>query len=257
MDIRHRRLRLIVIAAIVAVLGISTFAQRGGGFNRRRTTYVPGPEYNIAYDGKFTFVRMSYPTYGRREAKWLHDYPIGEQNFMTIFSTITNAPSHVEGSNILSFGDPEMFKYPVIYLCEPGDWELSAEEAVNLHDYLAKGGFMIVDDFPYQAWRNFDLQMSRAFPTAQWIELDAAHPMFHSFFEIDPLTVHQSYMGGRPQFFGLFEDNDPTKRLLVVANYNNDLSEYWEASTTGYSVVAPSNEAYKIGVNQFIYAITH
>ena len=33
---------------------------------------------------------------------------------------------------------------------------------------------------------------------------------------------------GTPIFRGLFEDNDPSKRLIAIANYNTDLSEFWE-----------------------------
>jgi hypothetical protein len=255
---RRPVLRGLVMALLVIALGATLFAQRGG-FGRRSRDFFRGSfSSNVPYDGKFVFVRMSYPVY-RGDLAWAHDYPDGERNFMTIFETITNTPSHVFETNIVAFGDPEMFKFPVIYLCEPGFWELAADEAVALRDYLVKGGFLIVDDFPAEAWRNFDLQMSRVFPTGQWIELDADHPVFHSFFEIDPYSVLSAYpeLGGPPVFYGLFEDNDPTKRMYAIANYRNDLSEFWEASTRGYAVVAPDNEAYKIGINQFIYGITH
>jgi hypothetical protein len=62
---------------------------------------------------------------------------------------------------------------------------------------------------------------------------------------------------GAPVFYGVFEDNDPKKRLLVIANHNNDLGEYWEYSATGLVPVDLSNEAYKFGVNYVIYSMTH
>ena len=55
----------------------------------------------------------------------------------------------------------------------------------------------------------------------------------------------------------MFEDNDPNKRLMVVVNYNNDLAEYWEFSDTDFSPIELTNEAYKLGVNYMIYAMTH
>jgi hypothetical protein len=60
-------------------------------------------------------------------------------------------------------------------------------------------------------------------------------------------------LGDRPRFYALFEDNDPNKRMLVIANYQQDLSEFWEYSATGTYLVSDSNEAYKVGINQFIY----
>jgi hypothetical protein len=160
----------------------------------------------------------------------------------------------------MEFSDPEIFKFPVMYLVEPGYWELSMDAAKMLRSYLLKGGFLIVDDFPSWGWGQFDLQITKAFPEGRWIELapdatGAGHPIFHTFFEI--LSVPQSYpLGGPPRFLALFEDNDPKKRMLAIANYCNDLSEFWEASNTGYYIVQNSNEAYKIGVNQFIYGVT-
>jgi len=46
-------------------------------------------------------------------------------------------------------------------------------------------------------------------------------------------------------------------RLLVIADYNNDISEYREWSDTGLLPVDLSNEAYKVGVNYIVYAMTH
>jgi len=249
-------LRIAVAGALVIGLAATALAQRGG-FGRR--AFRPSYSGNVSYDGKFVFVRMSYPYFGRQLDPWAHDYPTGEFNFMTIFSTITNTPSHVNESSIMSFSDPEMYRFPVIYLCEPGYWDLSQDEAVLLRDYLVKGGFMIVDDFPDWSWQNFDLQMSRAFPEAQWIQLTEEHQIFHSFFEVNPFDVIPPYsqLGGNPSFWALFEDNDPAKRMYVVVNYQHDISEWWEYSNQGYAMFEASNEAYKIGVNEFIYGITH
>ena len=59
------------------------------------------------------------------------------------------------------------------------------------------------------------------------------------------------------ELFGLFEDNDPTKRLMVIANHNTDISDFWEFSATGFKPIDESNEAYKLGVNYVIYGMTH
>ena len=60
-----------------------------------------------------------------------------------------------------------------------------------------------------------------------------------------------------PFWYGVFEDNDPDKRLMAIVNYNNDIAEYWEFSDLGYYPIDLSNEAYKLGVNYLIYALTH
>jgi hypothetical protein len=60
-----------------------------------------------------------------------------------------------------------------------------------------------------------------------------------------------------PKYYGLFEDNDPRRRMMAIVNYNNDLAEYWEWSAQGYFPVDTSNDAYKLGVNYVIYGLTH
>ena len=92
-------------------------------------------------------------------------------------------------------------------------------------------------------------------PEARWVPLEATHPIFHSFFEINSLDIEGFY--GQAEWTGIFEDNDPGKRLLAVANYNHDLGELWEFSETGYLPVDLTNEAYKFGVNYVMYAMTH
>ncbi len=93
-------------------------------------------------------------------------------------------------------------------------------------------------------------------PEGQWVQLDSTHPVFHSFFEINDLEYLTSY-NGMPTYWGMFEDNDQRKRLIALANRDNDLGEYWEYSDTGYAPVDLSNQAYKFGINYFIYALTH
>jgi hypothetical protein len=56
---------------------------------------------------------------------------------------------------------------------------------------------------------------------------------------------------------GLFEGNDPRKRLMAMVNYNTDVSNFWEFSGTGLRPIDGSNEAYKLGVNYIIYGLTH
>ena len=82
-------------------------------------------------------------------------------------------------------------------------------------------------------------------------------PVFDSFYKIKSIDFwHAYYPGLNTIFYGLFEDNDPKKRLLGIANYNFDMSEFWEFSDAGMFPVDASNEAFKIGVNYIIFALT-
>jgi hypothetical protein len=243
----------VAVAVIMAAIATPT-AQRGGG--RFQQGSYSG---NVRYDGRFTFVRISYPDWGRMP-RWAHDHPRGEEHFLKMWSELTNAPSHVNDSSVMSLSDSDIFKFPILYMCEPGYWQLqSDQEARSLRDYLDKGGFMIFDDFRnFREWSNFEYQMTRVLPDGRWEDLPIDHPIFHSFYEINTFDIiPQAYDQGRPTFRGYFQDNDKQKRLMVVAAFNTDMSEFWEWSDTGYAPVAMNNEAFKIGINLFMYGLTH
>jgi hypothetical protein len=220
---------------------------------------------NTPYDGRFVFVRLSYETnlasYGFRRgrgAPWAHDYPRADMHFMKILGELTLLAPRTDGSNVLALDDPELFKFPIAYMCEPGLWRPSDRDVESLRAYLAKGGFVIFDDFRGPDWYNFEAQMRRVLPDHRLLELDGTHPVFHSFFEIPkPLEFVPPYGDQPPVFYGIFEDNDPRKRMMVVAGLNNDFGEYWEFSDTGWVPIDLSNEAYKFGVNYVMYAMTH
>src|SRR3712207_8914005 len=58
--------------------------------------------------------------------------------------------------------DPEIFQNPVLYVWEPGFWQIQPSEAENLRRYLLKGGFVIFDDFEGpDHWNNLVAQIDR------------------------------------------------------------------------------------------------
>jgi hypothetical protein len=219
---------------------------------------------NPPYDGRFTFARIRFEPMGgggfgfggREDRKWDHDFPRAERNFARILAEVSSIRPSMETSAVLALDDPELFKYPLIYLCEPGYWAPTDDEAAALRAYLTKGGSIIFDDFFGYHWQNFEQQMRKVLPQARLVRLDESHPIFDSFYHIASLDM-QSY-GRRPaEFWGIFEDNDPAKRLLAIVNYNNDVGENWEWSDAGVIPVDVSNQAYKLGVNYVVYAMTH
>jgi hypothetical protein len=253
---------LVTAAGALALAAHSAFA---GQRERRRSALPDYDEARVPYDGRFTFVRLRYSLAGqlanfrgfRREPPWAHDYPRADRHLLTILSELTLLRPHLEESAVLALDDPELHNFPVAYMSEPGYWTPDDQEVAGLRAYLAKGGFLIFDDFRQEHWDNFERQMRRVLPTQSLVTLEAAHPVFHAFFEIDPARFVSPYGGLTPTFYGIFEDGDPAKRLQVIANYNNDLGEYWEFSDTGWVPVDLSNEAYKFGVNYIVYGMTH
>ena len=237
------------------------------GFQRGRLQILP----NTPYDGRFTFVRVNYETapggyWAGGRPSWAHGYPLAERNLMKIMNEVSYLGAHDEEINTLALDDPELSKYPLAYIIEVGWWTLTDREAAALRAYILKGGFVIVDDFKMPGWRGipgggwepFAENMKRVLPEARFFEMQASHPIFHAFFEINQLdNFPQAYNSGQPIFRGVFEDNDQSKRLQMIVNYNTDVSQYWEWSGRGFRPFDQTNEAYKLGVNYLIYGLTH
>jgi hypothetical protein len=263
-------------------LGLIAFdgaaAQRRQGleqyFGGRDEMYQPPAFHgNVPYDGRFTFARIRYrgfEHFGPEGPGWSHDYPDAEENLTKILRDITNLRPFVEqgpmlGSVLVALDDPLLFKYPVSYMSEPGGWHPNDKEIAGFRAYILKGGFMMFDDFRegwrgQYDWTNLRQEVARALPGARWLELTGNEPIFHSFFDIDlqkTINSASSYGTHLPTYWGIYQDNDPKKRLIMVANVDNDIGEAWQWSASGFIPIPESNETYKLGVNYIIYALTH
>ncbi len=265
-----RRKRVIAVAVLVVAVAAGAFAQRrgfGGGGRGGRFAQLRMPP-NVPYDGRFAFVRVKYETapggyWWRGQPSWSHGYPLAEQNLMKIMNELSFLNAHEE-INTLALDDPELFKYPLAYIIEVSWWTLTDAEAAALRLYLQKGGFLIVDDFKRPGdfgspgWDPFEANMRRVLPDVRFFDMQATHPIFHAFFEINRLDIiPQAYNAGQPIFRGVYEDNDPGKRLQIIINYNTDVSQFWEWSGQGLRPIDQTNEAYKLGVNYLVYGLTH
>ena len=222
-----------------------------------------GVKQVVPYDGTLVFTRVAYNTglgrFGFNSSAWNHDYPAADRNVAAILDYITHTRVRLDGTNILGLDDPEIFENPILYVWEPGFWTIRPSEADNLRKYLLKGGFMIFDDFEGEdQWANMVEQMRLALPELSWIKLDERHPIFHAFYDVKRLAVpHPMYSDIAPAYYGLFEDNDVNGRMLALANHNNDIAEYWEWSAEGLYDSGQTGDAYRLGVNFFVYALTH
>jgi hypothetical protein len=227
------------------------------GQGRRRS----GPStITVDYDSHIVFTRLRYGSgLGRGGGDaWAHDYPMADRNLAAIIDYISHTRARLDGTNVYDLDDAGIFENPIIYVSEPGYWTIRPSEAENLGKYLRKGGFIIFDDFEGEGhWRNMTTQMARALPDHQFIPITVDHPIFHSFFDIQTLDVPHPSVNVVPSYRAIFEDNDPSKRMIALANWNNDLAEYWEWSAEGLYNPDPTNDAYRLGVNYIVYAMTH
>ena len=218
-----------------------------------------------ADDYGFRFVRIRYGTaYGGSgrgrgrgwSAPWKHDYPTAELNLYEALERTTKIKINGEPL-ILSLADQKIFEYPILYLCEPGFWHISDNEVENLREYLLRGGFILFDDFRGRGeWNNFNNQVKKVFPQKRFIELTPDHPIWTVYYEVDPIEA-PSLVSGRygrydDQYFTMYDDKG---RMMMVVCYNQDIGDGWEWPNRNFDQA--STEAFKMGINFIIWALTH
>jgi len=217
---------------------------------------------------EFVFARLIYSgSFGGFGRDWATDYPAADRKFMWGVQRLTNIRLQIE-ENAIRIMDPDLFKYPFLYVVEPGrGLYLTEEQAKRLREYVERGGFLMFDDFWGTAqWRNFASQMSKIFPDREVEEIPRDHEIFHTFYDIDRFmqvpNINNGIRGGPthqadgyvPHLLGIFDEN---RRLSVVMSFNSDLGDAWEWMDHPQYPEKYSGYAYRIGVNFIIYAMTH
>ena len=172
---------------------------------------------------------------------------------------------HAEATNVIAIDDPELFKYPVAFMVEAGYLTLSDKEVLALRKYLLRGGFLIIDDtredaFPRserlgRTWCRCCRSCCRISIRSIW----TCRTRSSTRFSISPRSTlsGSTTTRGRRSFAESSRTTTRRSGLLVMINFNTDISNFWEYSALGFMPMEESNEAYELGVNDLFYALTH
>jgi hypothetical protein len=282
---------LLVIGLLIAGMAMAQNRRRGGSANVNpddpragqhsnatpKWTNEPGFEKDV-----FTFVRIQYGAPGRRNSngyffgnqRWAIDYPDADLNFAYRLQQMTSMKVHPDGK-VMQISDPELFRYPWIYIVEPGDLEFTDEEVPILRRYLLNGGFLMVDDFwGEDEWENLASEMRRVFPDREFFDIPRTHQVFHCVFNLpDDLNLQcpNIGLGTESQFSGRTWErpdaqevhirgiNDDKGRLCVIACHNTDNGDGWEreGENVYYFREFSEKKSYPLGINIVFYAMTH
>ncbi len=225
-------------------------------------------------DAEFVFARMQV---GQRldylrfwdEEPWHHDHPYSEEFFLGMVRELTGVRVTPTSYKIVRLSSPEIFNYPFLYLSEPGFMILNEKEIANLGEYIRRGGFIMADDFRTANYLHgpeeievLRTYLKRAVPERELVRLDIKNPIFHTFYDIDTLQMDPPYgrepgretPGFIPQFWGMFDDHG---NLQMIANYNNDLGEFWKWVDQGKMPFRPAKRSVELGIDYLIYAMSH
>ena len=257
----------------VLLLLITTllFALQLGGYQRfRRYSYYDGP--NVP--SEFYWSRLQYTSsYANSNAfgyrffggGWSRDFPKADNDCLIALRRLTriNSPSPL---NVVDLTNDHVFDYPWIYAVDVNTWTFTNEEAKRLHDYLYKGGFLMVDDFHgTDDWQRFMAGMRMVLPSEPVEDLADADEIYHVLYDINekfqiPSEVYvntgRTYEkdGYVPKWRAIRNDHG---RIMVAICANMHLGDAWEWADSPEYPEKFSGLAFRIVLNYITYAMTH
>uniref|UniRef100_A0A7V0Z446 DUF4159 domain-containing protein n=1 Tax=candidate division WOR-3 bacterium TaxID=2052148 RepID=A0A7V0Z446_UNCW3 len=194
----------------------------------------------------FTIARLKYGGGG----DWYCD-PSSLPNLLKAI----NERTHIRGAPkevVVELTNPELYKYPYLYMTGHGTVKFTDEEVKILRNYLINGGFLHADDC-YGMDSSFRREMKKVFPESPLIELPFDHPIYHSFYDFpDGLPKIHEHDGKPAQGFGIFYQN----RLVVFYSYETDLGDGWEDPDVHNDPLERREQALKMGINIVVYVLT-
>ena len=152
----------------------------------------------------------------------------------------------------VTFTDSALFDFPFLHITGHGEMKLSEIEVKRLREYLTRGGFLHVDD-NYGLDDSFRREITRVFPDRPLVDVPHTHPIYHLVYDFEngPPKVHEH--DGKPaKGMGIFIGN----RLAVYYTFSADLGNGWEDVGTYPDPPMLHEQAIRLGVNLFTYAVT-
>jgi hypothetical protein len=202
---------------------------------------VAGLAFGEVYD--FQIARVQYDGGG----DWYND-PDVIPNLVRELESRTGVRAAPDEAK-LELSDPELFRYPILYLTGHGNVRLEESEVLGLRKYLESGGFLYADD-DYGMDPSFRREMGRVLPESEWVELPFDHPVFHIFYEFpDGAPKIHEHEEGPPKTFGLLVKG----RLAVLYTFNTNISDGWTEAHEDPPEVR--EQAFRMGINIVLYAL--
>ncbi len=275
--------RLVWTMVAIGVIGAIALGHaqqiRGGWFGRTPPKFATA----TTFAGHFNFCRVMFRSDRREKQGWGTDYPGADLNFSVRLSELTkvNVKMNHEGSEdetpdavVVRLTDEALFQCPFTMIEDAGTARFSGAEIDRLREYLLKGGFLLVTDYHgTYAQEQFDDEIGRALPRAQYPIVDLTppdHAIWRTMFAVARLPQMASIHTWR-RTGGVLErwnENgagasargiaDRHGRLMVVMLHNTDLPDGWEREAEDPEYFFSfSPDAYAVGINVVLYAMTH
>src|SRR5579872_6722291 len=239
----------------------------------------PGTEYenfplppDYQEKTEWTRARLRYPSvYGRRwgdDNNWTIDYPRSDRHLLQGIRRLTRIDTRSVEQVVDLDDTDDVYNWPSLYAVEVGHWKVPDGQAVQLRDYLDRGGFLMVDDFhSTREWQVFLDGIQKVFPDREIVDIDNSDPIFHTIYDLDDRfqvpgaqylrsgRTYEKDENGRPDHWRAIYDDK--RRIMVAICHNMDLGDAWEWSDDPRYDERWASLAYRIAVNYFVYDLTH
>ncbi|MCU0646904.1 MAG: DUF4159 domain-containing protein [Gemmatimonadaceae bacterium] len=152
----------------------------------------------------------------------------------------------------VSLTDAELFDYPMLHVTGHGEIKLTDAEVLRLREYVAKGGFVHVDD-NYGLDETIRRELAKVFPDRPLVDVPLSHPIYHVVYDFPKGLPKIHEHDGKPaRGYGVFVG----KRLVLFYSHSSDLGNGWEDVGTYTDPPELHEQALRMGVNLFVYAVT-
>ena len=219
---------------------------------------------------EWAFARLRYPSISRgrrggRYSSWGTDYPKADRQFVLGVKRLTRIDA-CSAERVIDLDTDEIFNWPWVYAVEVGHWDLTDAQCLRVREYLLRGGFLMVDDFHgTREWAVFMASMDRIFPDRPIVEIESKDPIFHVVYDLDErvqvpgaqfLRSGRTYEqdGIEPKWRAIYDDQG---RVMVAICHNQDNGDAWEWADLPAYPERYASQAYRLGVNYIVYAMTH
>lgn len=178
--------------------------------------------------------------------------PSSIPNLIEFIGMNTTIPLDPEES-VVKPGGTQIFSYPFVYMTGHGRFLLSPEDAANLRSYLTSGGFLHIDD-NYGMDKFVRMELKKVFPELDLVELPFDHPIYHQQFDFPKgLPKVHEHDNKPPQGLALIWEG----RVVCFYTYECDLGDGWEDPQVHNDPEDIRQQALRMGLNIFMYALTN
>jgi hypothetical protein len=269
----------ISVVVSLAVLGSGLLVLHSGAQWFGSSPYEPVAPAQSNEKAEFSWSRLRYTAvarsfgggygygygYGFGRGSWSQDYPKADRQFLMALRRLTRVNGR-STEQVVDLDSDDIFNYPWVYAVQVENWTFTPPEAKRLHDYLLKGGFLMVDDFHGTAdWESFMNGMRMVFPDRPIEDLNDNDEIFHVLYDLGErfqVPGEQYVNTGRtyekdgyvPKWRAIRDDKG---RIMVAICHNMHLGDAWEWADSPEYPERFASMAFRVGINYVVYGMTH